>query len=112
ALGFIVSDSSFQLYAACIGKEKANLFILEAHTMNASSALTIGLVHEVVKPDAVVITAVRQMKKYLQYNQVVWQESKQNLRKNLTFAAQPHQPELIKKILQEWWAPYNRSILQ
>lgn len=112
ALGLIVPDSYFQMYASCIGKLKANLFILEAHTMDAASALSIGLVNEVVKPDAVIITAVKQMKKYLQFNRVVWQESKQNLRKNLTFAAQPHQPELIKKILHEWWAPYNRSILQ
>ncbi|MBC7913243.1 MAG: enoyl-CoA hydratase/isomerase family protein [Pyrinomonadaceae bacterium] len=111
-LGIIVPDSLFQLYSNCIGRSKASRYLLEGKTMLPAEALSIGLVDTVVKKDAVVITAVRQMQKYLQYNRKVWQESKLNIRRNLIFAVQPHQPELIKNILQEWWAPYNRSILQ
>lgn len=112
ALGLIVPDSSFQLYSACIGRHRASNYILEAYSMNPEEALNIALLNEVVPQEAVVGTAVKQMKKYLQYNRGVWQDTKQNIRKNITFAAQPHQPELIKRILHEWWAPYNRSVLQ
>lgn len=112
ALGLIVPDSSFQLYSSCIGRQRASTYILEAHIMNPEEALNIALLNEVVPQEAVVGTAVKQMKKYLQYNRGVWQDTKQNIRKNITFAAQPHQPELIKRILHEWWAPYNRSVLQ
>ncbi|HEX8376189.1 MAG TPA: enoyl-CoA hydratase/isomerase family protein [Pedobacter sp.] len=110
-LGIIVPDSLFQLYAFCIGRQKAHRYILEGKLFSPGEALNSGLVDEVVKQEAVVNSAVRQVQKYLQYNKVVWQESKLNLRKNLTFASQPHQPDLIKRILEEWWAPYNRSIL-
>lgn len=112
ALGIIVPDSFFQLYTSCIGRGKANRYLLEGRTMQPAEALAIGLVDEVVDKDVLINTAVRQMQKYLQLNRTVWQESKLNLRRNLTFAVQPHQPDLIKKILEEWWAPYNRSILQ
>ena len=112
SLGIIVPDSFFQLYASCIGRQRANRYILEGKLINSHEALGIGLVDEVVKSDFVVNAAVKQMQKYLKYNKSVWQESKMNLRRNLVFAVQPHQPDIIKKILEEWWAPYNRSILQ
>lgn len=112
ALGIIVPDSFFQLYSSCIGRHAANRYLLEGKLFTTGEALTMGLVDEVVNKDTVVNSAVKQMQKYLQYNKTVWQESKLNLRRNLTFAVQPHQPDLIKKILEEWWAPYNRSILQ
>jgi Delta3-Delta2-enoyl-CoA isomerase len=112
ALGIIVPDSFFQLYASCIGRQKANKYILEAKLMHPPEAERIGLVDEVVRQSLVVNTAVKQAQKFLGYNKVVWQESKLNIRRNLTFAVQPHQPDMIKKILEEWWAPYNRSILQ
>ncbi|MGV3508201.1 MAG: enoyl-CoA hydratase/isomerase family protein [Sphingobacteriaceae bacterium] len=112
ALGIIVPDSFFQLYSSRIGRQKANNYILESKMMNSGEALKIGLVDELANKDIVVNIAVKQMQKYLQYNKVVWQESKSNIRRNLAFAVQPHQPDLIKKILEEWWAPYNRSILQ
>lgn len=112
ALGVIVPDSFFQLYATCIGRQKATKYLLEGKLMRPNEALNIGLIDEVVKPEAVINTAVKQMQKYIQFNKVVWQESKSNIRRNLVFAVQPHQPDIIKKILEEWWAPYNRSILQ
>ena len=112
ALGIIVPDSFFQLYASCIGRQKASKYLLEAKLMNPNEALGIGLVDEVVNAGSLINTAVKQMQKYLQFNKVVWQESKQNIRRNLVFSVQPHQPDIIKKILEEWWAPYNRSILQ
>ncbi|HEY0055331.1 MAG TPA: enoyl-CoA hydratase/isomerase family protein [Pedobacter sp.] len=112
ALGLIVPNSFFQLYASCIGTQKAHRFILEGTLMFPQEAMDIGLVDEVGKQESVINLAVKQMKKYLQYNKLVWQETKLNLRKNLTFAVQPHQPDIIKRILEEWWAPYNRSILR
>ncbi|MEJ6980854.1 enoyl-CoA hydratase/isomerase family protein [Pedobacter sp. P351] len=112
ALGIIVPDSFFQLYASCIGRQKAGKYLLEAKLVNPEEALSIGLIDEMVSSEILMNTAVRQMQKYLQFNKVVWQESKFNIRRNLAFAVQPHQPDIIKKILDEWWAPYNRSILQ
>jgi enoyl-CoA hydratase/carnithine racemase len=112
ALGLIVPDSFFQLYSSCIGRQKAHRYILEGKLMSPQEALAIGLVDELGKQGSVINLAVKQMQKYLQYNKIVWQESKLNLRRNLTFSTQPHQPDIIKKILEEWWAPYNRSILQ
>jgi enoyl-CoA hydratase/carnithine racemase len=112
ALGIIVPDSFFQLYASCIGRQNASKYLLEGKLMNPDEALGSGLVNEVVPAGSVISAAVKQMQKYLQFNKIIWQESKQNIRRNLVFAVQPHQPDVIKKILEEWWAPYNRSILQ
>ncbi|MBC8054817.1 MAG: enoyl-CoA hydratase/isomerase family protein [Sphingobacteriaceae bacterium] len=112
SLGIIIPDSFFQLYTSRIGRSKANRYLLDGKLLSPAEALAIGLVDEVVSKQSVINSAVRQMQKYLQYNKVVWQESKLNIRRNLIFAVQPHQPDLIKKILDEWWAPYNRSILQ
>jgi Delta3-Delta2-enoyl-CoA isomerase len=111
SLGIIVPDSIYQLYSVWIGRNKASKFILDAKLLNPAEALQLGLADEVVRQDLVVNAAVKQVQRYLQYNKAVWQESKLNLRRNITFAVQPHQPDLIKKILEEWWAPYNRSIL-
>ena len=111
ALGIIIPEGLFQLYGNCIGRSKANSYLLEGKLMNPAEALSIGLVNQVFSHDTLTMPAVRQMQKYLQFNKVIWQESKLNIRRNLIFAVQPHQPELIKKILDEWWAPYNRSIL-
>lgn len=112
ALGIIIPDSFFQLYSQSIGRQKASSYLLEGRLLNPDEAFSIGLVDALVSKDVLINTAVKQMQKYLQYNKAVWQESKLNLRRNLSFAVQPHQPDLIKKILEEWWAPYNRSILQ
>lgn len=112
ALGISIPDSFFQLYATCIGRQKANRYLLEGKLFSPGEALAINLVDEVVPPNLVTNTAVKQMQHYLQYNKIIWQESKLNIRRNLIFATQPHQPDYIKKLLEEWWAPYNRSVLQ
>jgi len=112
ALGIIVPDSFFQLYAAAIGTQKAKQFILEAKLMQAKEALDCALINEMVKKEDVVNAAVRQMQKYLQFNKNVWQETKLSIRENLIKSVQLQHTDAIVKILEEWWSPYNRSILQ
>jgi enoyl-CoA hydratase/carnithine racemase len=64
ALGLIVPDSFFQLYASCIGRQRAYRYILEGKLMSPQEAWAIGLVDEVAKQESVVNLAVKRMQKY------------------------------------------------
>lgn len=111
-VGIIVPDSIFHLYAFWIGHAKAYQFILEGKLMDADEAFNYGLVDEVVNPAIILTAAERKMKKYIQLDQTTWQQTKLNLRKELISKVNADQTETLALMLEQWWSPATRSILQ
>ena len=110
-VGIIVPDSIFHVYAFWLGKANAYRFLLEGKLMRSEEALQVGLVDELVDGKALITAAERKMKQYLGFDWTTWQQSKQNLRKELVEKVQADQTETLDAMLKQWWAPSTRSIL-
>lgn len=110
-VGIIVPDSIFHLYAFWLGKAKAYQSLLEGKLYRADEALSVGLVDELVDGKSLLTTAQRKMRQYLGFDWTTWQQSKQNLRKELLEKVNADQRETLETMLQQWWSPSTRSIL-
>jgi Delta3-Delta2-enoyl-CoA isomerase len=111
-VGIIVPDSIFNLYAFWIGKSLAYQFLLEGKLMDPAEALEHKLVNEVVNPAAILTLAERQIRKYLQFDWITWQQSKLNFRHELIQQVSKDQSESLKAMLKQWWSPHSRAIMQ
>jgi 3,2-trans-enoyl-CoA isomerase len=111
-VGLIVPESIFQLYAFWLGKGNAYRFLLEGKLMSSEEAIKVGLVDEVCNQQSIVTVAERQMKKYIQLGWTTWQQSKMNLRRELIGHLKADQTETLKIMLEQWWSPSTRKILQ
>jgi len=110
-VGLIVPESIFHLYAFWLGNARAYQFLLEGKLIQADEALQIGLINEVVQPEEILPASERQMKKYIQLNSTIWQQSKVNLRRELLSKVNINQTETLEAMLKQWWSPSTRSIL-
>ncbi len=110
-VGIIVPDSIFHIYAFWLGQAHAYRFLLEGKLMRSEEALQVGLVNELVDGKALITAAERKMKQYLGFDWTTWQQSKQNLRKELLGKVQADQTETLEVMLKQWWSPSTRSIL-
>ncbi|TXI13676.1 MAG: enoyl-CoA hydratase/isomerase family protein [Pedobacter sp.] len=110
-VGLIAPETIFHLYAFWLGQGPAYQLLLEGKLMQAEEALQVGLVNELVQPDALLATAEHKMRKYIQLNWTVWQQSKLNLRRVLLKQLSTNQTEILDAILKQWWSPSTRSIL-
>jgi enoyl-CoA hydratase/carnithine racemase len=110
-VGIIVPDSIFHLYSFWLGQGQAYRFLLEGKLLIPQEALEYHLVDQVVDPDTIISSAERQMKKYLQLNRNAWQQSKLNLRKELIIKVNADQSDSLDLMLEQWWSPSTRSIL-
>lgn len=110
-VGIIVPDSIFHVYAFWLGQANAYRFLLEGKLMRSEEALQVGLVDELVDGKALITAAERKMKQYLGFDWSTWQQSKQNLRRELVEKVQADQTETLEAMLKQWWSPSTRSIL-
>ncbi|MEY3678840.1 MAG: hypothetical protein RI924_981 [Bacteroidota bacterium] len=110
-VGIIVPDSIFHIYAFWLGKANAYRFLLEGKLMRTEEALKTGLVDEVVDGKMLLTAAERKMKQYIGFDWTTWQQSKQNLRKELIEKVQADQTDSLEVMLKQWWSPSTRSIL-
>jgi len=111
-VGIIVPSSIFELYSFWIGSGNASRFLLEGKLLNPQEALSVGLIDEVVNFDRIQTTAARKAKHYLQFEPNAWQASKLNIRKNIIKQVQETKGAAIEQVLERWWAPSTRAILQ
>ncbi|GGG78636.1 hypothetical protein GCM10007415_08370 [Parapedobacter pyrenivorans] len=111
-VGIIVPDSIFQLYRFWLGAAKAYHFLLEGRLLKPREALEAGLVDEVVDMRSIRTAAVRQLRKYTQYERNAWRQSKRNMRQQLIAAFDANQTEIIDAVLKQWWSPATRAILK
>lgn len=111
-VGIIVPDSVFQLYAFWLGERRAYQYLLEGKLLKTDEALANGLVDETADPGEVLATAEQQVRTYMKFSQATWQHSKQNFRKKLLEHLQADNSAELENMLQQWWSPETRSILQ
>ncbi len=111
AVGIIVPNSIFSLFAFCIGEAKASRNLLEGKLLNIEEALSIGLIDEVADINSLMTAAEKKIRSYLQYDQTTWMQTKLNIRKELIAKVGADQSETLNMMLQQWWAPSTRSIL-
>jgi Delta3-Delta2-enoyl-CoA isomerase len=111
-VGIIVPDSIFHLYSFWLGKARSYRYLLEGKLMSTTEALENQLVDQLVNEGGLVSAAERQMNKYLQLDQVTWQQTKLNLRRELLHHVNSDQTESLNMMLKQWWSPSTRSILK
>jgi 3,2-trans-enoyl-CoA isomerase len=111
-VGIMVPNSIFKIYAFWIGQANANRSLLEGKLFSPEEALQIGLVDELVNGDSILTAAERRVRKYMAFESNTWQQSKVNIRKELIEATSADQSEVLELMLQQWWAPTTRNILE
>lgn len=111
-VGIIVPGAVFHLYAFWLGNRKAYQYLLEGKLLNVEEALKDGLIDEVCAPEDVLATAEKKIRQYMKLNPATWSQSKLNLRRELRDQMQKENSDTLGKMLQQWWSPDTRSILQ
>lgn len=110
-VGIIVPDAIFHLYSFWLGQAKAYRYLLEGKLLSPEQALNVGLIDELVSPSALRSRAERQLQKYIQLEANTWQQSKINMRKELISKMSVDATKTLDVMLQQWWSPSTRSIL-
>lgn len=111
-VGIIVPHSIFQIYSHWIGKANATTSLLEGKLFSPEEALQIGLVDELVNADSILTAAERRVRKYMAFESNTWQQSKLNIRKELIAATTADHSEVLSLMLEQWWSPNTRNILE
>jgi 3,2-trans-enoyl-CoA isomerase len=111
-VGIMVPNSIFKIYAFWIGQANANRSLLEGKLFSPEEALQIGLVDELVNGDSILTAAERRVRKYMAFESNTWQQSKVNIRRELIEATSADQSDVLELMLQQWWAPTTRNILE
>lgn len=111
-VGIIVPQSIFHLYSFWLGHAVAYRYMLEGKLLDTDEALASGLVDEIVKPESILHAAERKIQKYIQMESTTWQQSKINMRAELTAKVGTDQSDTLEIMLKQWWSPSTRSILK
>jgi 3,2-trans-enoyl-CoA isomerase len=111
-VGIIVPESIFHLYSFWLGQAKAYRFLLEGKLMHNEEALSNGLIDEVVHPESILHAAERKMLTYIKLERNTWQQSKMNMRADLLKKVSQDPSQMLEPMLEQWWSPSTRSILQ
>jgi 3,2-trans-enoyl-CoA isomerase len=112
AVGIVVPDSLFKLYAYWIGNRRAYLFLTEGRLFLPDQAHTYQLVDEVVELSQVMEAARAKMNTYLSFDPAAWQRSKRHLRQDLIHSLRVDFDVANKDTLEQWWSPKAREILR
>lgn len=80
AVGIAPRQSILKLYSSIIGNRKAYQYLLEGRLMSSQEASAVGLVDELVAPEAVVEKAQAKMRHYLNLPQKAFRQTKRALK--------------------------------
>jgi enoyl-CoA hydratase/carnithine racemase len=111
-VGIVVPETVFDLYAFWLGRHKAYQYLMEGKLLNVYEALETGLVDEICPPESLMGLAEKKIRAYMQLNPVTWSQSKLNLRKDLIAKLSGDQTDTLNKMLEQWWAPETRKVLE
>lgn len=111
-VGIIVPNVIFQSYSFWLGTAAASRSLLEGRLFNPQEAKEIGLVDELVAQDRILTAAERMLRKYVNFEQNTWQQSKLNIRRSLIEHTSADQSADLDNMLNQWWAPSTRYILK
>lgn len=110
-VGIIVPEAIFHLYSFWLGQANAYRFLLEGKLLQPAQALEVGLIDELVPYSSLRSRAEKQMHLYIQQEANTWQQSKINMRRELIAKMNMCSEQSLDVILEQWWAPSTRSIL-
>lgn len=111
-VGLIIPESIFNIYSFWIGKANAYRYLLEGKLVGTEEALKAGLIDQVVNIASILTAAEKQMQKYIMLDVETWRQSKLNLRRELIAQVSKDQSDIINKLLERWWMPSSRAIMQ
>lgn len=111
-VGIVVPTPIFTLYSFWLGKGHAYRSLLEGRLFKPQEALGIGLVDEVVSFDRIQTAAVRRVKSVMQFERNAWRMTKMNLRSELIQAMEQDHEHAVAQVLNQWWKPATRDVLQ
>lgn len=111
-VGIIVPHPVFKLYAFTLGEAKASKHLLQGTLFSPTEALNVGLIDELVTQQNIQTTAERIMNKLIRFESNTWQKSKLNIRRELIQVFDQNQEPAIDEMLEQWWNPKTRAILE
>lgn len=111
-VGIVVPESIFTLYSFWLGRGAAYRNLLEGRLFKPEEALSAGLLDEIVPLDRIQTAAVRRLKSVMQFEKNAWRTSKLNLRGEIIRGMNQDQETAMDQVLQQWWKPSTREILQ
>lgn len=111
-VGIVVPRGIFDLYSFWIGRKTAYQYLMEGKLYSPEHAQQIGLVDELSPKENILEQAEAQLKKYLQYNQNGWRQTKRQLRYDLLESMHSITDFDMKIFQQQWWHSETRAIMQ
>lgn len=111
-VGIVVPESIFKLYSFWLGSGVAYRSLMEGKLFSPAEAKQIGLVDEVVSMERIQHTALKHVKRVMQFEKSAWRNTKRNFRKELLSNLTVNQSEAIDQVLEQWWRPSTRSIMK
>lgn len=111
-VGIIVPESVFQLYSFWLGTSRAYHCLLEGKLFKTDEAYQVGLVDAVADASDLMKMAEDKVRAYIKLDQQTWRQSKLNFRCELIDELKADHTATLEKMLQQWWSPSARRILQ
>lgn len=111
AVGVVVPNAIFELYAFAIGQQQAYQNLLSAKMLTVEEAKSSGLVHQTCPDEQLIPTAQHVLGKLCQLETNTWQLSKQGIRASLIEKLTPTEANL-KSTLEHWWSPAGRGVIE
>ena len=110
-VGITLPDIVMPLYTFVIGTRTAYQFIMEGKLSTPEEALAVKLVDEICSADELMDRAEKKLQTYLSFDPETWQNSKQNMRKDLIKALSPDFETGFRVTLDQWWSAGSRERL-
>lgn len=111
AVGVVVPNAIFELYAFAIGKQQAYQALLSAKMFTVEEAKQQGLIHHTCDEQELVAHAQGTLQKLCRLEGNTWQLSKQNIRKELIEKLTPTEDRLAST-LTHWWSAEGRGVIE
>lgn len=111
AVGVVVPNAIFELYAFAIGQQKAYQALLSANMFTVEEAKQVGLVHHTCDESELIPQAQLVLSKLCLFETNTWQLSKQGLKAHLIEKLVPTETNL-KATLNHWWSPEGRGVIE
>lgn len=112
AVNIQISKNLIDAYSFWIGSGLAHKYILDGKLLKVEEALEVGLIDKAVDLDEVLLTAEKQMKKYLSFHQGIFKTTKKKLRQDWLNGLELDPKKDLKEAADMWWQPEIRARLK
>jgi enoyl-CoA hydratase/carnithine racemase len=112
AAGLVVPESFGALFANVVGCNRAFSLIMDAALVRARTALSIGLIDDLVPLADLSARAELKMDQWLAFSHDAWRKTKYNLRQPLCEIFAQDFRKLYGETIRTWWSPETRAYLE